>query len=365
MVLGLRGVPDVQGGIETHARNLYPLIARLGCDVEVIQRSPYFSGRERPHRWHGVRLTYIWSPTLPGLETALHTLIGVIYAAITRPDVLHLHAIGPGFLAPLARLFGLRVVVTHHALDYTREKWGWLAKFVLRSGEYLGSKFANEVIAVSQVLADHVNREYDVAAHFIPNGVPIPLRADSSDTLEHFGLTKSRYVLCVARIEPTKRQHNLIEAFSNAATEGWKLVIVGAADEKDPYTRDVMELAARDDDVILTGFQTGRPLRELFSHAGLFVLPSSMEGHPIALLEALSFGIPVLASAIPANLAIDLPSSRFFEVGNVEKLKALLEAAVTGEDAHHDWETIRRDAREAFNWKNGARQTHAIYQRLA
>lgn len=364
MVLGLRGVPDVQGGIETHARNLYPLVVRLGCEVEVIQRSPYFSARRRPKRWHGVRLTYIWSPTLPGVETALHTLIGVIYAAIRRPDVLHLHAIGPGFLAPLARLFGLKVVVTHHALDYTREKWGWIAKFVLRTGEYLGSKFANEVIAVSQVLADHVTTEYGVAAHFIPNGVPIPLRTDTSETLEQFGLMKSRFVLCVARIEPTKRQINLIQAFIDADTQGWKLAIVGAPDERDRYTRDVIELAGRDKDVVLTGFQTGKPLRELFSHAGLFVLPSSMEGHPIALLEALSYGIPVLASAIPANLAIDLPSSRFFEVGDVAKLKSLLEAAVAGDDTHHDWESIRRDAREAFNWKNGARQTHAIYQRL-
>ena len=132
MVLGLRGVIGVQGGIETHARRLYPLLARLGCDVEIVQRSTYYpceSSRRRT--WRRIRLTYLWSPRTRIVETAVHTFLGVLYAAIKRPDVLHLHAIGPALLAPLARLFGLRVVVTHHCADYEREKWGPLAKAVL------------------------------------------------------------------------------------------------------------------------------------------------------------------------------------------------------------------------------------------
>ncbi|HET7608093.1 MAG TPA: glycosyltransferase, partial [Gammaproteobacteria bacterium] len=138
MVLGLRGIIDVQGGIETHARRLYPLLARLGCDVEIVQRSPYYPRQGRRREWRGIALTYIWSPKTRVVETAVHTLLGVLYAAIKRPDVLHLHAVGPGLLAPLARLFGLRVVVTHHGADYEREKWGPLAKAVLRTGERLG-----------------------------------------------------------------------------------------------------------------------------------------------------------------------------------------------------------------------------------
>src|SRR5690606_12997030 len=124
MVLGLRGLVRVEGGIETHARKLYPLLARMGCRGEVLQRSPYYPKSARPRSRHGVRLRYLWSPVRPGLETAVHTFLGVLYAAVTRPDILHLHAIGPGFLAPLARALGLRVVVTHHAEDYRREKWG-------------------------------------------------------------------------------------------------------------------------------------------------------------------------------------------------------------------------------------------------
>ena len=128
MVLGLRGVVDVQGGIETHARRLYPLLARLGCDVEIVQRGAYYPRERRRREWRGLKLTYLWSPRTQIIETAVHTLLGVLYAAIKRPDVLHLHAVGPALLAPLARLFGLRVVITHHGADYEREKWGPLAK---------------------------------------------------------------------------------------------------------------------------------------------------------------------------------------------------------------------------------------------
>jgi glycosyltransferase involved in cell wall biosynthesis len=148
MVLGLRGVPDVQGGIETHCRKLYPPLARLGCRVEVIQRSRYFQGRRR-RRWHRVKLTYLWAPRGSGLETAVHSLLGVLYAAVVRPDILHLHAVGPGVLAPIARACGLRVVVTHHAADYRREKWGPLARFLLRAGERFGMRGANRPIVVS------------------------------------------------------------------------------------------------------------------------------------------------------------------------------------------------------------------------
>src|SRR5690606_28213717 len=109
VVLGLRGVLDVQGGIETHARMLYPLLARMGYRIEVLQRSQYFAKGNRPRIWHGVELKYLWSPTRPGLEAAVHTVLGLAYAAIARPDVLHLHAIGPAFVAPIARLLRMRV----------------------------------------------------------------------------------------------------------------------------------------------------------------------------------------------------------------------------------------------------------------
>ena len=360
LVLGLRGVIDVPGGIETHARHLYPLLVRMGCDVEVIQRAPYFRER-RPEFWHGVRLSYLWSPTRPALETAVHTVLGTVYAAFRRPDILHLHAVGPGLLAPFARLLGLRVVVTHHAEDYRQEKWGTLAKTVLRTGEWLAMRFANQRITVSPVIAQNIKRRIGVQPDVIPNGTSRVVRAASTTAPAAFGLKPGHYVLCVARITPTKRLHELIEAFRQARLpDEWKLVLVGGLDDSD-YVARIRRLAAGDDRIVLTDFQRGRALRELYSHAGLFVLPSAVEGHPIALLEALSYGIPALASAIPGNLTVPLPRSRFVEVGDIAAWGTAMTAAA--DDTSTDWAALREKVRDLYSWRSAAAKTLAVYQR--
>ena len=364
MVLGLRGVPGVQGGIETHVRMLFPLIARLGWAVEILQRSPFFVNKVRRREWHGLRCVYLWSPLKPGVETAVHSVLGVLYAAFRRPAILHLHGIGPGFLAPLARLLLLRVVVTHHAFDYKREKWGPLAKTVMRTGEWLSMRFANERIAVSPVIGEHVRSAYRVTASVIPNGAPKARREESTAELAHFGLEPKRYVLSVARLEPTKRQHDLLDAFEAAAVEGWRVVLVGGIDPADAYSKTLLERAARDPRIVLTGFQTGRALRSLYSHAGLFVLPSSMEGHPIALLEAISYGVPALASAIPENLVIPLPRASFFPVGDTAALARLIRLGLTDPVPAEVREATRRAVREQFGWRQSALATSEVYERV-
>lgn len=362
MVLGLRGIA-VQGGIESHARMLYPLLARLGCEIEIVQRSPYFPRGERRPYWHGMKLTYLWSPTRPGLETAVHTLLGVLYAAVRRPDVLHLHAVGPGLLAPLARLFGLRVVLTHHGADYDREKWGAAAKVLLRAGERLGMRFAHRPIVVSATLRDEIARRYGVGAELIPNGAPKGLPAVTRHSLRRFGLASGRYVLCVARVDPVKRQQDLIEAFRDAQLPGWKLVIVGGLSIGDRYCERIRAAAALDPNIVLTDFQSGATLRELYSHAGLFVLPSAVEGHPIVLLEAATYGVPILASAIEANLALPLPRNRFFRVGDTGGLATLLKAAASEPEAEREGcSELRSLVRARYSWRRAAQLTRSVYR---
>src|SRR5262249_52916705 len=152
----------------------------------------------------------------------------------------------------------------------------------------------------------------------IPNGaVPVQLQAQSAE-IERFGLQRGRYFLQVSRIVPEKRQLDLIHAYNQARPPGWKLVLVGGAG-KDEYSLKVHE-AAQAAGVIMAGFQRGVALAQLYTHAGAFILPSSHEGLPIALLEALSYGLPVLASDIPANLEVALPPASYFPLGDVTAL---------------------------------------------
>lgn len=359
--LGLRGFPNVQGGVETHAEHLCPLLAELGCEVEVITRSPY-QPREVGESWRGVRFHRLWAPHSKGLEAVLHTFLGVLYAGlVSRPDVLHIQAIGPALMVPLARLLGLRVVVTHHGPDYDRQKWGRFAKLVLRLGERFGMRWSNGRIVISEVIRRLVRVKHGRESTLIPNGVVLPEMPGTLGALALFGLEPGKYVLLVSRLVPEKRHLDLIAAFQRAALPGWKLAIVGASDHPDAYVREVLESAASTPGVVCTGLQTGLALRELYAHAGIFVLPSSHEGLPIAMLEALSYGLPVVASDIPANLEVGLAFEHYFPLGDVDALAVRLADYASRPSTDEVRKARRAWVSERFDWHEIARQTMAVY----
>lgn len=358
-MLGLRGFPHVQGGVETHAEQLCPLLAQMGCEMHVIARASYQTHPQTS--WRGVHFHRLWAPRQKNLEALLHSLLGVLYAAIKRPDVLHVQAIGPALVTPLARLLGLRVVVTHHGPDYDRQKWGRFARIVLRLGERLGMRGAHARIAISHLIADLIEDKYARDAARIPNGVSLPELPSSTAALQAFGLEKGKYVLLVSRLVPEKRHLDLITAFETAGLSGWKLVLVGSADHPDAYTRKVLD-AARKPGIVCTGFQSGPTLAELYAHAGLFVLPSSHEGLPIALLEALSYGLPVLASDIPANLELELPARHYFRLGDVATLAQAMREFTEIAPTPAECIKTRQWVAERYCWKRAARQTLDIYR---
>jgi glycosyltransferase involved in cell wall biosynthesis len=366
LVLGLRGLPNVEGGIERHAEHLYPRLVELGCTVEVIVRSRYHPPG-KPLCYRGVHMTRIWSPKSGSLETIVHTLLGTLYAGLKRPDVLHIHAVGPALYVPLARLFGLRVVVTHHGADYEREKWGGFARWILRTGERLGMRFANGRIAISKTIRALIAERHHVDAELIPNGVLIPALPHTYDTPRALGLEPRRYVLQVSRFVPEKRQLDLITAFNKAALPGWRLALVGRLDPSNDYAQTVISAAAEHPNVVLAGYQEGQALNELLAHAGVFVLPSSHEGLPIALLEALSFGLPVIASDIPANLELELEPSRYFALGDTDALATRLRQLAAANEAgdEHRSEALRAWVAARYDWDVIARQTLTVYEHAA
>ncbi|MGZ5017285.1 MAG: glycosyltransferase family 4 protein [Methylobacter sp.] len=362
VMLGLRGFPGVQGGVETHAEHLCPLLVEMGCQVTVLARSPY-QPSEVGQEWKGVKFVSLWAPKSKALEAILHTFLGVLYVAINRPDILHIHAIGPAIATLPARLLGLRVVVTHHGPDYDRQKWGRFARFVLQMGERWGMRWSNGRIVISKVIADLIRDKHGAESALIPNGVVLPQLPDSIGTLEKFGLKRGRYVLLVSRLVQEKRHLDLIEAFKRASLLDWKLVIVGDADHPDAYQREVLEKVA-EAGAVMTGFQNGLALQELYAHAGLFVLPSSHEGLPIALLEALSYGLPVLASDIPANLEVSLPAEQYFPLGDVgalaDRIRLLSRQSLTMAAR----ESLRLWVTQHYDWQDIAEKTLRLYKTL-
>jgi glycosyltransferase involved in cell wall biosynthesis len=378
-MLGVRGFPNVQGGAENHAHNLAAGLVELGCDVEVIVRSPYVA-KSGDQTIDGIKLARVWAPRMTGVEAFVHTFLGVLRAGLTRPDILHIHSVGPALFTPLARLFGLRVVVTHHLPNYEAKKWGRIARAILRLGERAAMLFANGRIAVSAGLASRMKRTYGIPVTVIPNGIDHPRRLQSTGVLQAFGLEPRRYVLTVARIDEQKRQLDLIDAFAQLGASRWKLAIVGDSDYATEYARRVARAAAETAGVVLLGYQTGDALAELFTHAGFFVLPSSHEGQPIAALEAISYRCPIILSDIPAHREIGTSITEFVRVGDVAALARSLKAKCAAaayrdpgviEHEHfmrsHDWRQI---AERTFNvylsaLSQGAKRDYGAVRRIA
>lgn len=360
VALGMRALPGVAGGVESHCEHLYPLIASAGVEVEILVRSPYVEPAAE-QRWRGVRIRRVWSPRKSGLEVIVQTFLGILFAAVRRPDIVHLHSVGPAIFTPFARMLGLHVVVTHHAPDYMQAKWGWLGKWILKTGERMAMRYANAVISVSRHGTDELKRAYGREPILIHNGVPAIFPPESSAVLEELGLEPGRYVLHVGRAIPDKRQNDLIDAFVRAGIPGWKLVLVGDFSGGDDYSSSVRAMAAECPDVVLAGFRSGAQLRAILTNAGCFALPSAIEGLPIAFLEALSAGCVVVCSDIPANHEIELPAECYFPVGDIEAIARAI-ATIPSKIPRQVWEGFRKRIHADYDWPRIAEQTVALYR---
>ena len=360
VVTGTRGIPQIMGGVETHCEELFPRLAKMGYDVTVIRRNWY--AHDGLKEWNGVRLIDLNTPKKKSFEAIIHTFKAVLEARRQHADILHIHAIGPALLTPLARLLGMKVVFTHHGPDYDRDKWGYAAKTMLKLGERLGTRYANEVIVISNVIKTILAEKYHrTDTHLIYNGVPTPDKVDYPEYFKELGIEKGRYILGMCRFVPEKKLEHLVAAYqqiqSKDETRGVKLVLAGDADFEDDYSKQ-LKSEARACGVVLTGFVKGRKLHSLLTNARCFVLPSSHEGLPIALLEAMGYGLPAIVSDIPANLEVALPSECYYPLGDINALTARLVSIIQEEYHHVDYDMSK------YDWDIIARQVSSVYQKI-
>lgn len=371
VVTGTRGIPNVMGGVETHCEELFPRIAEKGEDVTVIRRSNYVS--DGLTEWRGVKLVTLPSPKKKSLEAIIHTFRAINEAKRLGADVLHIHAIGPALLVPYAKLLGMKVVFTHHGPDYDRDKWGFAAKTILKLGERMGCRFADEVIVISDVIKSLIARKYGRTerVHLIYNGVPSPEICDYPEYFGELGIEKGKYILGMCRFVPEKNLHHLVEAMVKVKSEKLrvknckidevnpnadvKLVLAGDTDFEDEYSRGLKEMA-RKNGVVLTGFVKGRKLHSLLSNAKAYCLPSSHEGLPIALLEAMSYHLPVMVSDIPANMEVGLPKENYFPCGDVDALANKLQDIINKPMQRIDYDMGK------YDWDKIAEQVNDIYR---
>lgn len=361
--LGIKGLPSKAGA----DRVVEAILAKL--DKRRYQATVYCSRRAVPKGLILPAIELICLPTLPGKHLnalSLFCLSALHCFWLGNYDLVHLHNVEAAFVLPLLRL-RYKVISTSHGAAQARDKWGKVAKTLLRLTEYPYIYLSNLVTSVSKPLATYYEQQYKRPVHYLPNGVEVENAVDdqaAAALLQAHGVTPGNYLLFAAgRIMATKGCHLLLEAFQTLPTAA-KLVIIGDASHVPAYRARLLELA--DERVVMLPFVSEKAtLFGLVHAARLFVFPSTVEGMSMMLLEVASLGVPVVASDIPENKAVLPEEALFFQSGNVADLHRQLQWALANHEATR---ALGRHAQawvhDQYEWSHIVRQYEQLYARL-
>lgn len=354
-VFGTRGFPGVQGGVEKHCEELYPRFSDKS-EITVFRRKSYIANKEMGD----IHFIDLPSTQIKGFEALFHSFLCSLYSIAKRPDVVHIHNIGPALFAPLLKLFGLKVVVTYHSPNYNHKKWSKMARMLLKASEYITFKFADCLIYVNKGQMGLAPQYVQDKSIYLPNGVsPFPAYSESEkeQLLNQYGLKANNYIFAVGRLTQEKGFDLLIKAFDAIDNKNnYKLVIAGD-NPSDPKYCNYLKTLVDNSNIVFTGSLQGAPLGILYDNCALFVLSSRNEGFPLVLLEAMNSNKPVLATDIVRNLGLPLQATDFFESESEESLLKALNFKV-----NHDLKKsadINYDLSQ-FNWQNIASSTEDI-----
>ena len=366
-MIGHKRVPSREGGVEVVVEELSTRLVKKGYEVDIynrkgrnVQDKNADKEKRKLKEYKGAKIITIPTINKKGLDALIYSFFASVRAIFGKYDVLHYHAEGSCAMLWIPHLFKKRIVVTVHGLDWQRSKWGGFATKYIKFGEKLAVKYADEIIVLSKGVQKYFKDTYNRDTHFIPNGVNKPQIRDPKIIKEKWGLEKDEYILFLARIVPEKGLHYLIDAFKQINTTK-KLVIAGGASHTNDYLEQIKEKVKQDNRIIMTGFVQGDELEELYSNTCLYCLPSDIEGMPLSLLEAMSYGCNCLISNIEENVQIAGQYANTFEKSNVQDLKEKLELALKDLQQKNN-EEISQYILEKFSWDEILNETEKLYR---
>lgn len=355
-----------EGGVEIVVKELCTRMVKAGHKVTCYNRSGHHvSGAEydRKTEYTGIRQRSVPTIEKKGLAAVSSSFFAALCSAFGRYDVVHIHAEGPAFFCWIPKMFGKRVIVTVHGIDWQREKWksGFGSKFI-RRGEKNAVKYADEIIVLSVGVQEYFEKTYGRKTRFIPNGVNRPEIQKPELITEKYGLTKDSYILFLGRLVPEKGLRYLIEAYKQTKTNK-KLVIAGGSSDTDSFMKEIKKLAKGDERILFTGFVQGKMLDELYSNAYVYTLPSDLEGMPLSLLEAMSYGNCCLTSNIPECTEVVEDKALIFKKSDVDDLKNCLQDACDHPEKVLELKKQAADfICEKYNWDDVVEETMKLYR---
>ena len=364
-MLGHKRVPSREGGIEVVVEELSTRMVASGYSVTCFnRRGKHVSGAEiqRVNQYKGVRIKEVFTIDKKGLAAMTSSFFASMEAAFGKYDVVHFHAEGPCAVLWLPKLFGKRCIATIHGIDWQRAKWGGFASKYIKFGEKIAAKYADEIIVLSEGVQKYFMNTYERETVFIPNGVNRPTLRGPQLIKEKYGLDKDEYILFLGRLVPEKGITYLVKAFMEVTTDK-KLVIAGGSSDTDAFMQELKKLAEGNDRIVFTGFVQGQMLEELYSNAYVYTLPSDLEGMPLSLLEAMSYGNCCLTSDIAECAEVVENKAILFKKSDVDDLKEKLQYVCDNPDAVRKLKNGAADfICQKYNWDDVVDRTLKLYQ---
>ncbi len=367
-MIGHKRIPSREGGVEIVVDELATRLVQHGFSVDAYNRSGYHvSGKEfdekRGKVYNGIKLITIPTFKSSSLNASVYSLLATLRSLFGNYGIYHYHAEGPCIMLWLQKLFGKKIVVTIHGLDWQRAKWGNLAVDVLKFGEKQAVKHADEIIVLSQNVKNYFTETYHRETWYIPNGISRPEKKEAKVITDKWGLEKDSYILFLARLVPEKGAHYLIDAYQRMDTDK-KLVIAGGNSHSTEYVSEIHDKAKANENIILTGFVQGEELEELYSNAYLFVLPSDIEGMALSLLEAMSYGNCCLVSDICENKEVVEDRAITFRKSDTSDLQDKLIFLVKHPEIVKDYQQQSSDyICNKYSWDQVTEETIRCYRK--
>ncbi len=368
-MLGHKRMPSREGGVEIVVEELSTRMAALGHDVTVYNRrgKHVLDKNQKAVKidfYKGVKVKSVFTVDKKGLAAATSSFFATIRILLSKAEVVHYHAEGPCFWMWIIKKFSKKkIIATIHGLDWQRSKWGGFATKYIKRGEENAVKYADEIIVLSENVKEYFKNMYGRETVFIPNGVDKPEVLQPNIITKNYNLQGNDYILFLGRIVPEKGIHYLIEAYNNLKTDK-KLVIAGAASDTDLYFEKLKKMSDGNPNIIFTGFVQGKELEELYSNAYIYCLPSDLEGMPLSLLEAMSYGNCCVTSDIKECTEVIKENKYIFHKSDIKGLTKLLQKLCNKPDIVKKYQKKSQDyILDKYNWDDVVDKTLKLYSK--
>lgn len=354
---------DDIGGIEAYMKNLTPRLVEKGHEVILYINGGWF----QKSTYKGVTIIAVPSIKHKFMTKILTGIMATIHSLLfnRKVDLYHYNANAAALTSFLPLLFKFIVVYQGHGFEWKRAKW---SPFMRKMIQYLDDFviYTNKNITmVSQEQSDYIKSRYNKDSYTIPSGVDINNKTYGLNILDTFGLKPNEYILSLGRLVPEKKADILIDAFIKLNDKDLKLVIAGSDENEKQYIQGMKDRAKVYENIIFSGSVFDDDKEALIQNCKMFCIPSELEGLPITLLEAMSYGKVCLASNIEANKEALADCGVYFDVNNSDDLVTMLSYTISQFDTIQSLGTkAKQRVEDTFTWDSIADQFDVYYKDL-